>query len=74
MKRALSPEAERRLRLVSVTVLWVAAAVAWLNVTENRSSRASLVAAVVASAAAVVQTVLPAIRRRRGVPDARAGA
>jgi multisubunit Na+/H+ antiporter MnhE subunit len=74
MRRALSPGAERRLRLVSVLVLWVAAAVAWLNVSENRSSRASLVAAVVASVAAVVQTALPAIRRRWGSRGVRAGA
>jgi multisubunit Na+/H+ antiporter MnhE subunit len=73
MRRASSPEAERRLRLVSVIVLWVAAAVAWLNVSENRASRAGFVGAVVASVAAVVQTVLPAIRRRWGARDMRAG-
>lgn len=74
MARVVSAGAERRLRLVSVLILWVAAAVAWLNVSENRSSRAGLVAAIVATIAAIVQSAMPALRRRWGARGARAGA
>jgi len=60
-----TPEAKRRLHIISVALLALVAVFTWLQVLESGPSRARVIAAIATSVGAVIQGLAPAVRRRR---------
>jgi len=60
---AVSERAKKRLRVISVVMLGVVAALSWWAVVEDGPSAARVILAIVSSVAAVVQAVDPRGRR-----------
>ena len=66
----VSPRAKRRARIASLIIFALLAALGWWGVAEDGATPARLIAAIAATAAVILDALLPKRRRLRRAPAA----